>query len=119
MASHGHHQPFRDRFCPSVNGPAPKKASSPSILKQLKRTPGQKLRRSRKYFLVLPSWSAALMRMCLYSLGWALKAHLRRPSITWQIADALYFDHVYRFVSKPRLLRQRYIHVILGEITAA
>jgi len=30
--------------------------------------------------------------------------------------DALYFDTVYPWISKPRTLRERYIHVMLGEI---
>lgn len=48
-------------------------------------------------------WKAPL-RKALDRLGYSL--------------DSIYFETVYPFVNKPRALRQRYIHVILGEVSS-
>lgn len=47
------------------------------------------------------------------------KAHLRRALDRLAAAlDGVYFEAVYPLIPRPRVLLQRYIHVILGEISA-
>jgi hypothetical protein len=120
---YGHHQPFRDRFLSHlVNGACAQAGIQPVFpALWLRDNPPRKTVEIRER----TSWSChhGVLRWmgecaCTSNDGrW--KAHLRHSFDRLAGAlDALYFDNVYRFVSKPRLLRQRYIHAMLGQIPA-
>ena len=120
---YGHHQPFRDRFLAHlVNGACSQAGIEPVYLALwLKDHPPRKTVEIRER----TSWSChhGVLRWmgecaCTPSDGrW--KAHLRQSFDRLAgTLDALYFDNVYPYISKPRLLRQRYIHAMLGKMTA-
>jgi hypothetical protein len=120
---YGHHQPFRDRFLAHlVNGACTQAGIQPVYpALWLKDHPARKAVEIREH----TSWSChhgvlRWMGECACTpIDSRWKAHLRLSlNHLAGTLDAIYFDNVYPYVSKPRLLRQRYIHVMLGEITA-
>ncbi len=118
---YGHHQPNREIFLSQLlNGSTSTSGLSstyPGLY--LKTHPANKTMRIREG----TSWSChhGVMRWsgecaCTPQDGrW--KRHLRVAMNRLAAnLDSLYFDFMYRLVSKPRMLRERYIHVMLGEI---
>lgn len=116
----GHHQPFRERFLSQLlNGASAAVGvnnSFPALW--LKTHPPRKTIRIRER----TSWSChhGVTRWtgecACTSLDGRWKSHLRSSLNRLSAAvDGLYFDTVYPLIPKPRSLRQRYIHVMLGD----
>lgn len=118
---YGHHQPFREQFLSQLLDGASSTvgldSSYPGLW--LETHPATKTIRIRER----TSWSChhGIARWtgecaCTPQDGrW--KSHLRYSLNRLATAlDSLYFDTVYPLISKPRTLRERYIHVMLGEI---
>ena len=118
---YGHHQPFREQFLAQLldgaGGSDGLSRTYPALW--LKTHPPTKTIRIRER----TSWSChhGVTRWadeCACTpLDGRWKSHLRyslnRLATT---LDDLYFESVYPLIPKPRVLRQRYIHVKLGEI---
>jgi hypothetical protein len=120
---YGHHQPFRERFLAHLLDGASAAtgltSSYPALW--LKSHPPSKTIRLREG----TSWSCqhGVTRWtgeCGCSpLDARWKSHLRYSLDRLATAlDAIYFDTVYPLIPKPRVLREQYIHVMLGEIKA-
>ncbi len=119
---YGHHQPHRERFLASLLNGATDKAglsiSFPELWLQTNEV------RSKVQIKEGTSWSCFhnLMRWkgecscCASESKW--KYYLR-TSLEQLAADLdwIFFESIYPFTSKPRRLRERYIHVMLGEIS--
>jgi hypothetical protein len=118
---YGHHKPFREQFLYHLlDGASTQHGITPTFpALWLKHYPPRQSARIREH----TSWSchhgiARWMEDCACSpLDGAWKSHLRKSldRLASEL-DALYFDAVYPMISKPRILRLRYIHAILGEI---
>ena len=118
----GHHQPFRERFLSQLlNG-----ASADAGLNNTYPALWLKTHPPRKSIQILErtSWSChhGVTRWtgeCACTpLDGRWKSHLRFSLNRLASAlDGLYFDTVYPLISKPRSLRQRYIHVMLGDLS--
>jgi hypothetical protein len=118
---YGHHQPNREQFLfDLLNGAGAASGLTPSIpALWLKLHPPRKTVRIREG----TSWSChhGVTRWkgkcaCTTTDGrWKsnLRSALDRLATT---LDGLYFETIYPLIPKPRLLLQRYIHVILGEM---
>lgn len=120
---YGHHQPFRERFLAHLlNGASAQAGISPIYpALWLQQFPARQTIEISEF----TSWSChhGVTRWsgncdCTPSDGkW--KSQLRHSLDRLASAlDWLYFDFAYPLVAKPRLLREKYIHVILGEIDA-
>jgi hypothetical protein len=120
---YGHHKPFRERFLAHLlDGASAEAGFTPTFpALWLKSHPPRKTIKVRDD----TSWSChhGVLRWkdhCACTpldAGW--KVNLRRALDRLAAAlDAVYFETVYPYVSKPRVLRERYIQVILGELTA-
>jgi hypothetical protein len=120
---YGHHQPFRERFLAHLlDGASSQAGVAPTYpALWLKNHPPRQTIGIRDD----TSWSChhgvtRWMGNCACSptdARW--KMHLRRAFDRLAGAlDALYFDEVYPYVAKPRVLRERYIYAILGKLTA-
>jgi len=121
---YGHHQPFRERFLAHLLDGASVQAGIEPVFPALwlqSYPPRQEMGIQER-----TSWSChhgvtRWMGECACApqdARW--KSHLRRAldRLASEL-DYLYFDAVYPFITKPRILRQRYIHVMLGELTTA
>ncbi|UCD98714.1 MAG: DUF3536 domain-containing protein [Chloroflexota bacterium] len=119
---YGHHQPSREDFLAQLlNGagePAGLDKTYPALW--LETNPPEETIRIRER----TSWSChhgvdrwSKGCACISTDGqW--KNHLRSALNRLATAlDGLYFEALYRHIPKPRVLRQRYIHVLLGEIS--
>ena len=120
---YGHHQPFREQFLSHLMDGASAAAGLSGTYPGLwlKTHPVTKTMRIRER----TSWSChhGVTRWtgecaCTPRDGrW--KSNLRYSLNRLAAAlDSLYFETVYPWISKPRTLRERYIHVMLGEIGA-
>ena len=118
---YGHHQPFREQFLSHLVDGAGSAAGLTSIYPALwlKTHPVEKTIRIHER----TSWSChhGVARWtgecaCTPRDGrW--KSNLRNSLNRLAASlDSLYFDTVYPWISKPRTLRERYIHVMLGEL---
>ena len=118
---YGHHQPFREQFLAELLDGAGVSAglsrTYPALW--LKTHPPSKTVRIRER----TSWSChhGVTRWtgecACTSLDGRWKSHLRYSLDRLATAlDGLYFETVYPLIPKSRELRQRYIHVMLGEI---
>jgi alpha-amylase/alpha-mannosidase (GH57 family) len=118
---YGHHQPFREQFLSQLlNGAGDSSgliSTYPALW--LKTNPPVKTIRIRER----TSWSChhGITRWsgecACTSLDGRWKSHLRYALNRLATSlDALYYENVYPLIPKPRVLRQRYIHVMLGEI---
>jgi alpha-amylase/alpha-mannosidase (GH57 family) len=119
---YGHHQPYRERFLAHLVDGASNQAGIVSMFPALwlKNFPPKRRIAIRDN----TSWSChhGVTRWSgecgCNSSGGQWKTHLRRALDRLAAAlDWLYFDAVYPYISKPRVLRERYIHVMLGELT--
>lgn len=118
---YGHHQPCREQFLSELlNGAGDSAGLSrtyPALwLKthQPTRTIGIRERTSWSCHHGVSRWSG---ECACTSLDGRWKSHLRYALNRLATAlDSLYFETVYPLIPKPRVLRQRYIHVMLGEI---
>jgi alpha-amylase/alpha-mannosidase (GH57 family) len=119
---YGHHQPFRDLFLARLlDGASAQAGLTPTFpALWLKQHPPRQTIEIREN----TSWSchhglSRWLGSCPCTAGdgrW--KMQLRRALDRLAAAlDGVYFDAVYPHVPKPRLLRQRYIHARLGEIS--
>jgi hypothetical protein len=119
---YGHHKPFRERFLAHLlNGASADAGLTPTFpALWLKSNPPRRTVRIRDD----TSWS------CHHGvLRWKGFCDCTPLDSTWKVnlrraldrlaadLDAVYFEAVYPFLSKPRVLRERYIHVMLGEMT--
>jgi hypothetical protein len=120
---YGHHKPFRERFLAHLLDGASAEAGLTSTFPALwlKSNPPRRTTKVRDD----TSWSChhGVLRWkdscACTSMDANWKAKLRRALDRLAAAlDAVYFEAVYPYVSKPRVLRERYIQVILGEVTA-
>lgn len=121
---YGHHKPFREQFLSHLlDGASTSHGITPTF-------PGYWLRqhppRQTTFIRERTSWSchhgiARWKEGCACSrLDGKWKLHLRAALDRLSRAlDQVYFDSTYPLVSKPRFLRQQYIHAILGEIKTA
>jgi hypothetical protein len=118
---YGHHQPSREQFLAELldgaGGSAGLSRTYPALW--LKTHPPSKTIRIRER----TSWSChhGITRWtgecACTSLDGRWKSHLRYSLDRLATAlDGSYFKTVYPLIPKPRTLRQRYIHVMLGEI---
>lgn len=118
---YGHHQPFREQFLSHLVNGAGSAAGFDSTYPGLwlKTHPVEKTTRIHER----TSWSchhgvARWTGECActpWDGRW--KSNLRYSLNRLAAAlDSLYFDTVYPWISKPRMLRERYIHVMLGEL---
>jgi hypothetical protein len=84
----------------------------------LKEHPPKKVIKIRENFLVLPPWREPLVGECgCAPLDAQWKSNFRNSLDRLAIElDTLYFDTVYPLISKPRVLRQRYIYAMLGRL---
>jgi alpha-amylase/alpha-mannosidase (GH57 family) len=120
---YGHHQPFRERFLAHLLDGASAATgltcSYPALW--LKSHPPSKTIRIREG----TSWS------CQHGVTrWAGECACSPLDARWKsplrssldrlatALDGIYFDTAYPLIPKPRVLREQYIHVMLGEITA-
>jgi hypothetical protein len=120
---YGHHKPFRERFLAHLlDGASAEAGLHPTFpALWLKSHPPRRTVKIRDD----TSWSChhGVLRWkdhceCT-SIDAQWKVNLRRALDRLAAAlDAVYFESIYPFVSKPRVLRERYIQVILGETTA-
>jgi len=121
---YGHHQPFREQFLTHLldgaSSTAGLNSSYPGLW--LRTHPVTNTTRIHER----TSWSChhGITRWtgecaCTLQDGrW--KSHLRYSLNRLAASlDSLFFDTIYPWISKPRTLRERYIHVILGEIEVA
>jgi hypothetical protein len=120
---YGHHQPFREQFLAHLlNGAGTQASLIPTFpALWLKTNPPRYTIKIREN----TSWSchhgiARWAGECSCTPGggkW--KASLRSALDRLAAAlDGVYFDTVYLSIPKPRSLRERYIHVLLGNLTA-
>ena len=120
---YGHHKPFREQFLARLlNGASVHAGLTPTYpALWLKDHPAREYITIREY----TSWSChhGVARWsgecgCTPGAG-SWKTPLRRSLDNLAAAlDSLYLDAVYSEISKPRVLREQYIHVLLGKITA-
>lgn len=121
---YGHHQPFRERFLAHLLNGASTQAGIKPVFPALwlqDHPPREKMAIHER-----TSWSChhgvtRWMGECGCAQQDARWKSLLRHSLNRLASelDALYFDALYPLVTKPRILRQRYIHVMLGEMTTA
>jgi hypothetical protein len=120
---YGHHQSFRDRFLAHLVNGANKNADVTITYPAL----GLKCYQSHRFMRLREntSWSChhGMMRWmgecgCAPGNGrW--KYYLRRAfDRLAQSLDSLYIETVYPFITDPWALRNQYIHVMLGELSA-
>ena len=119
---YGHHKPFREQFLSHLlDGASTAHGITPTF-------PAFWLRQHQPQQTILiheqTSWSchhgiARWNEGCACSrLDGKWKSYLRKALDRLATAlDQLYFDSAYPLISKPRLLRQQYIHALLGEIS--
>ena len=118
---YGHHQPFRERFLAQLLDGASAQAGIKPVFPALwlqsyppRQEMGIRERTSWSCHHGVTRWMGECA--CTHQdAGW--KSHLRRSldRLASEL-DNLYFDAVYPLITKPRILRQRYIHVMLGEL---
>lgn len=120
---YGHHQPFRERFLAHLlNGASARVGISPTYpALWLKQHPVRQSVRIKEF----TSWSchhgvARWNGNCdCTPLDGIWKSQLRHALDRLASAlDWIYLDFAYPLIAKPRVLREKYIHVLLGEITA-
>ncbi|HSQ27442.1 MAG TPA: DUF3536 domain-containing protein [Anaerolineales bacterium] len=118
---YGHHKPFREQFLAHLlDGASTQHGITPTFpALWLKHNPPKQTIRIREN----TSWSchhgiARWTDECACSsLNGEWKSHLRKSLDHLATAlELIYFETVYPLVPKPRSLRQRYIHALLGEI---
>ncbi len=118
---YGHHQPLREHFLSQLLNGAGDSAglfrAYPALW--LKTHPPRKTIRVREG----TSWSChhGITRWsgdcACTSIDGQWKSHLRYAlNRLASSLDSLYYDTIYPLIPKPRILRQQYIHVMLGEI---
>jgi alpha-amylase/alpha-mannosidase (GH57 family) len=119
---YGHHKPLRERFLSHLlDGASTQRGITPTYpALWLKHYPPMQAISIREH----TSWSChhgitRWMDECACSsLDGKWKSHLRTALDHLGAAlDLLYIETVYPLIPKPRILRQRYIHAILGEIS--
>jgi alpha-amylase/alpha-mannosidase (GH57 family) len=118
---YGHHQPFREQFLAHLVDGAGSAARLSSIYPGLwlKTHPVDKTIRIHER----TSWSchhgvARWTGECActpWDGRWKSKLRYSLNRLAAAL-DSVYFDTVYPWISKPRTLRERYIHVMLGEL---
>lgn len=120
---YGHHKPFREQFLSHLlNGSSARRGITrtfPALW--LMEHPA----RQRTGLREGTSWSchhgiARWREECACSPldgSWKKRLRLSLERLASEL-DELYFETVYPLVSRPRLLRQHYIHVMLGETSA-
>jgi hypothetical protein len=118
---YGHHQPHREHFLAHLlNGASAQTGIKPTFpALWLKEFPPIKVIKIQEK----TSWSchhgvSRWFSECgCSSLDSKWKSNLRKSLDRLAIElDALYFDSVYPLISKPRVLRQRYIYAMLGRL---
>ena len=119
---YGHHQPLREHFLTHLlDGASASSGITPTFpALWLRSYPPRKSVRIRER----TSWSchhgvSRWMEECACTpLDGRWKAHLRKAlDRLGSSLNSVYFETVYPFVQRPRALRQRYIHSILGTIS--
>jgi len=120
---YGHHKPFRERFLAHLlDGASAMAGLTPTFpALWLNSHPPHQMMKIRDD----TSWSChhGVVRWkgsCACTpLDATWKVNLRRALDSLAATlDAVYFEAVYPYISKPRVLRERYIQALLGEITA-